>query len=77
MKLDEIREQLDRNAQIFKVAFSTDAGRKVMKQLDTAYPAGDLFDSDPLKMARKIGAFEVVQGIRELIERGSLNDSNQ
>lgn len=71
MNLEQIKEQLDRKAAIVADVFSTPHGKEVFEMLDKANAAGDIFDADPIKMARRVGAFEVVQGLRELIARGS------
>jgi len=73
MSLEKVREQLDRRAQLFAVTFSTPSGKEVLEILDKANAAGDIFDADPIKMARKVGAFEVIQGIKEFISRGKSN----
>lgn len=70
MNLEQVKEQLDRKAQVFAQAFSTPAGKEVLDTLDRSNAAGDIFDPDPIKMARKVGAFEVIQGIKDLIARG-------
>jgi len=76
MNSDELNKLIAKKAAVFMQAFTTTAGREVLSELQSANRGGDLFDPDPIKMARKVGAFEIVQGIVELVEKG-VSDANK
>lgn len=73
MNAEEVKEQVERKAAVFATCFGTAAGKEVLDTLIKANPAGGIFDADTNKMARNVGAFEVVQGILELVNRGKKN----
>lgn len=76
MNLEKVQEIIDRKGATYASCFGTPAGQEVLEELVKANRAGDIFNADPIEMARRVGAFEVIQGIQELINRGKMNGNN-
>ena len=76
MNKQEMNELVARKAALFMQVFTTTAGKEVLTELKKAYRGGNVFDPDPTILARTVGAFEVVQGIVELVDRG-IADANK
>lgn len=64
---DSLRES-SKIAQILKATFSTSDGQTTLSYLEDLYENVNLFSSDSLEMARRIGAQEVIREIKYLIK---------
>ncbi len=64
----EFRDGLFEKSKLYAQVFGTDAGKKVLKELDDLYIKPEVFNSDPLKMARNVGQHDLVKFIKELVE---------
>jgi hypothetical protein len=63
---------LKEKVQLIRRVGNTPDGKKLMELLTDVFEERELFDTDALKMARNLGARDVVQYLRSLLE---LNDA--
>jgi len=64
----EFRDKLFEKSKRYSQVFGTDAGKEVLKELVDLYIKPEVFNSDPLKMARNVGQHDLVKFIKELVE---------
>ncbi len=62
------KDKLFEKSKLYSGVFGTDAGSKVLQELVDLYIKPEIFNSDPLKMARNVGQHDLVKFIQELVE---------
>jgi hypothetical protein len=70
---EELKELMDRKAAVYLRVFGSAEGREILADLQRSNPAGNLFEENTNKQYHRLGRFEVVQGIVDLVERGRRN----
>jgi len=63
---DELARKLEQKAKLFNQVFSTTQGRLVLEMLTEDFCNRSLLDSDPLKMAHRVGQHDLVQYITDM-----------
>lgn len=66
----DVKARLDRKAAVLQRVFSTPDGQEALGYLDEEFTKGQLFSSDPLSTAYKIGSRDVVIYIQQLVKFG-------
>lgn len=62
------KDSLFEKGKLYRQVFNTESGKKVLKELDDLYIKPEIFNIDPLKMARNVGQHDLIKFIKELVE---------
>lgn len=65
---EEVYAEIEKVAVDIQRTFGTDHGKRVLERLESANRPGNVFNTDPIEMARRVGAMEIVQGLIGLME---------
>ena len=65
--VDQYKRQILQKAHRYAEVFDTLNGKEILADLNAKYVQVELFDSDPIKMAAKVSAHDVVMEINNLV----------
>lgn len=69
-KMQEWREEFDKNSKHVVATFGTTDGKKVLELMEKHFGSASIFSENPYITARNAGRNEVVAYLKALIERG-------
>ena len=65
--LDELKARLSKKAEVISRLFATPDGQEALSFLEAEFLNGELFSTEPLVMAHRIGSRDVVVYIQQLL----------